>query len=310
MRNDCVAPATSGPAPRRCRRRVGRPPHGVHRLRWRGRHPRAVQRTTRADDRRPRLRIREGDGHPRRGSKSNDEDYLAEEIAGARSHSPADVFFTENSQPLEHSRGSRLARPGRRLDPRKDAGQVRLARGGVGRGDGSRERPRLQPEAHREEPVAHPRSAARRSAVQGKARHRARRDGLPADRHLGRACLWPSCGAQMAAGHQGERRRAQLPRQRDDHRRGQPWRSRVRHHQPVLLVPVGGTDRNLEPDLEDRLFRPWRPRLCRRRVGRSRPRLEQASGGRAEVPRSSSRPPRARRSSPTRRASSTRSHPA
>ena len=34
--------------------------------------------------------------------RSNDEDYLAEEIAGARSHSPADVFFTENSQPLEH----------------------------------------------------------------------------------------------------------------------------------------------------------------------------------------------------------------
>jgi iron(III) transport system substrate-binding protein len=34
--------------------------------------------------------------------RSNDEDYLAEEIAGEGSHSPADVLFTENSQPLEH----------------------------------------------------------------------------------------------------------------------------------------------------------------------------------------------------------------
>ena len=43
--------------------------------------------------------------------ESNDEDFQANEIVQEGSHSPADVFFTENSQPLEHLQEKGLLAP-------------------------------------------------------------------------------------------------------------------------------------------------------------------------------------------------------
>ena len=65
--------------------------------------------------------------------RSDDEDTLADQIAAEGSQSPADVFFTENSPPLESLQAKGLLSAGRLVNAGADAEQVQLAAGRLGR---------------------------------------------------------------------------------------------------------------------------------------------------------------------------------
>ncbi len=84
----------------------------------------------------------------------NDEDTFADEIQAEKSHPVADVFYTENSPPLEYLQEKGMLATARRLDAGQDAEHVQLRQGRLGRGLGPGERAHLQPEPDRQVPIA------------------------------------------------------------------------------------------------------------------------------------------------------------
>ena len=100
--------------------------------------------------------------------RSDDEDTLANLIALQGSHSPADVFYTENSPPLRVPQPEGLAVPGEPGHALDGHGQVQLTGRGLGGGLRAGQRTYLQPVADRQEPASHQRDAARRPKYQGK----------------------------------------------------------------------------------------------------------------------------------------------
>ena len=96
------AAAPAAPPPPRGRparlRRAGRLRRCLGQQRLRG-DADPLQRSARADVREPGRRVREEDRDQGR-VRSDDEDVLADQIATEGAHSPADLFYTENSPPL------------------------------------------------------------------------------------------------------------------------------------------------------------------------------------------------------------------
>ena len=116
--------------------------------------------------------------------KNDDEDVLTAQIEQEGSRSPADVFFTENSNWLQQLDDKGLlanvdASTLARVPSRDNAANGRLARG-----LGSVQRAHLQPRQDPGVAAAHVRHAARRPALQGQAGAGAGRDRLLADRQL------------------------------------------------------------------------------------------------------------------------------
>ena len=208
----------------------------------------------------------------------DDEDVLADQIVTEGSHSPADVFFTENSPPLQYLASKGLLAP---VDPSTLANTpvaLQLPGREVGRRVGPGERDGLQHLA------AQARASCRRRpwtwpTRSGRARSPSpapRRTSSPSSRRIARD---PRRGgrAAVARGGQGERREPRLPRQRDDHLGGQQRPGRPRHHQPVLLVPRAGPGGRVGHALGHRLLRPARRRLRGRRLGRRHPEVVDAT---------------------------------
>ena len=126
------------------------------------------------------------DRHQRR-VRSDDEDVLADQIAAEGSHSPADVFLTENSPPLEFLQAKGLLAAVEPATLASTPGQVQLAARRLGRASrpGSASWSTTRPSSR--EPAAHVGDAARGAAVPGQARPSAGGDRLPADRDRGAA---------------------------------------------------------------------------------------------------------------------------
>ena len=169
--------------------------------------------------------------------RSDDEDVLADQIVTEGSRSPADVFFTENSPPLQYLASKGLLAPVAPSTLANTPSPVQLARRQVGGGHGPGQRHGLQHVAAEPEPAPDIGHGAGRPEMEGQDRHRRRRDRLPTDRHLHRPHPRRGGRAAVARGGQGERREPQLPRQRDRSSRGQPRAGGAGRHQPVLLVP-------------------------------------------------------------------------
>ena len=198
----------------------------------------ALQRPARADDRLARRRLREADRHQRqraqrrRGHARRRDRHGGLQLAGRR----------DLHRELARARvpaGQGPARPGRR--PRRSPStpeQVQLAAGRLGRRLGPRQRADLQPEPDQRQrscrrtvlELADPRYRGKLAFAAGET------DFQPIVTSVART-YGQRRGAEVAGRDQGERRRPHLPRQRDDRRRGQPRRGRVRGRQPVLLVP-------------------------------------------------------------------------
>ncbi len=85
----------------------------------------------------------------------DDEDVLAQQIAAEGGHSPADVFFTENSPPLQYLASKHLLAHLSKSDARRDPGQVQLAQRPLAGGVGPGERDGLQHGSPQAEPAAH-----------------------------------------------------------------------------------------------------------------------------------------------------------
>ena len=271
-------------------------------------HADRLQRPARADRRRPWWRPSSRRAGITVNLRCDDEDVLADQIVTEGSHSPADVFYTENSPPLQYLASKGLLAPVDAVDARQHAVALQLAGRQVGRRVGPGERDGLQHVAAHARPAPDVGHGAGGPEVERQDRHRRRRDRLPADRHDHRAHPRRGRGAALARGRQGERGKPRLSRQRDAHRRGQQRPGRPRHHQPVLLVPAAGPGR--------------RGRHCTRPSPPS-PRTTSATSSTSRAPASSVLEPpdrrpsaswpssprcRARRSSPTATATSTRSH--
>jgi hypothetical protein len=239
-------------------------------------------------------------------ARYDDEDVFVDQIVTEGKNSPADVFYTENSPPLEYLASKGLLSSIDAFDPGAHAGQVQLARREVGRHLGPGERHGLQHLAPQGQPAAHLGDGSGPAEMEGQDRPGRVRDRLPAHRHLGRPHLRRRRRAQMARGAQGQRRQPPLPRQRDHHRRGQPgqvalgiinqyywYRERAESGRPTCTA-------------RSPTSRPTTWATCwtsRARGSSSRPPIRPTT--RSSWP--SSTRPRGRRSSPTARASSTRS---
>ena len=154
--------------------------------------------------------------------RSDDEDVLADQIAAEGSKSPADVFLTENSPPLESLQAKGL------LAPVDSATLARTpSKYNSPQGDWVGVSARVSVLIYNPSLISASQlpthvSAARRPAVQGQAGARAWRDRLPADCHRLPARLRHRCDADLAEEDRGQRCRAHLPGQRDDRRRGEP----------------------------------------------------------------------------------------
>ena len=84
----------------------------------------------------------------------DDEDTFTDEILAEKSHPVADVFYTENSPPLEYLQEKGVLAGLNDLDTGQDAERVQLGQGRLGRGLGPGERAHLQPEPDRQVPIA------------------------------------------------------------------------------------------------------------------------------------------------------------
>ena len=244
--------------------------------------------------------------------RSDDEGVLASQIVQEGSHSPADVFFTENSPPLEALAGARPARPRRRLDAREDAGRGTARPQGSGPAVSARVSTIVY-NTDKLKPSQLPKSVLDLANPKWKGKLAlapTETDFQPIVTAVA-AQLRQGAHGQVARGDQGQRERPHLPRQRDARRPGEQRPGRARRDQPLLLVPPARRARRRRrctPPMH--FFAPRRPRLRDRRLRRRHPQVELAPGRGAEVPRVPRQPRRRRRSSPTTRASSTRSAPA
>ena len=280
--------------------------HGLRRsLRFgAGDHP--LQRSARADDRRPGRRLREGDrDHRPRPERRRGRPGRSDRRRGARS--PADVIYTENSPALEYlqSRGLLAA---------VDASILTDTPSGFNspQGDWVGVSARvsvldLQPVAHRGEPAAHLGPPARRLALPGQAGDRTGRDRLPADRHLGGAHVRPAAALHWLEGLKTNAGSHVYPDNEtiaDEVNRGQValgvinqyywYRLAARDRRCPRALALSPTSPPATPATSS--TSPVRP-CCGRAPIRRPPSASSPSSSRA----------RARRSSPTRSATSTRS---
>ena len=187
--------------------------------------------------------------------RSGDEAVLADQIATEGSHSPADVFFTENTPPLELLQEQGLLAPVDAVDAGRRAGQVQLAPGRLGGRVGPRQRDGLQ---HQQaDRVAAPEvdhgSRGRRRGRASSASHRARPTSSRSSR---RSCRRRARHAALEwlEGSQGERGQPLYP---DNEtlvavvNKGQGRSG----DQPLLLVPRARRGRCEQHALRDRVLR-------------------------------------------------------
>ena len=231
--------------------------------------------------------------------KSDDESVLTAQIEQEGSRSPADVFFTENSNWLQQ------------LDDRGLLAKVNAstlaavpAEDSAANGDWVGVSGRFSVMIYNPSKI----SAAQlptsvmdlaNPQVQGQARAGSRGDRLLADRHLDRARQGPGGGAELAEGDQVERRlRRPHARQRDARHRRQQGRRRHGSDQPLLLLPPARRDGRGQLPRQAVAVRASRSRLRRGHLGRGDPEVVEEPGGGAAVPRvpdQRRRPARARR---------------
>ena len=84
----------------------------------------------------------------------DDEDTFTDEILAEKSHPVADVFYTENSPPLEYLQEKGMLARLNASTLAKTPSTVQLGQGRLGRGLGPGERAHLQPEPDRQVPIA------------------------------------------------------------------------------------------------------------------------------------------------------------
>ena len=177
-----------------------------------GQHPQTVAALVSAFEKQTGIKV---------AVRSDDENVLDAQIVQEGKHSPADVFITENSPPLEdlQQRGllsrvnaSTLATTSAKYSSPQKRWIGVSARVSVMVYNTKA----LEPGA-----ASEVRPRVRRPEVEGQARALAHRDRLPAARHGGRRALRRGAHGQVAEGPEEQRGRPHLPRQRDAGRRGQ-----------------------------------------------------------------------------------------
>ena len=175
--------------------------------------------------------------------RSDDEAVLADQIVTEGGHSPADVFYTENTPPLEFLQAKGLLSPVRSSTLGATPAKYNSPQGdwvGVSaRVSVLIYNPRLISRSQLPTSVmqlADPKYQGKLALAAGET------DFQPIVTSVLRA-HGAAATRELAQGPQGERGRAPLPRQRDRDQRREPRQRGVRHRQPVLLVPAAGRDR-------------------------------------------------------------------
>ena len=236
--------------------------------------------------------------------RNDDEDTLANLISVQGSHSPADVFYTENSPALVFLQGKGLLSP-------VDAGTLAKtpAKYNSTTGDWVAVSARVSVLIYNPSLIAQsqlPTSVMQMADPQFKGKFAVaagETDFQPivtsVIRTYGQAAAlrWLDGIKSNAASHLVPDNETIA----DEVNRGP---GSLRTHQRVLLVPAQGRDRRVGDALADHLLRPARPGVRDRRVRRGGAEVEQAPGGRAEVPGLPGQPAGRRRSSRARRATS------
>ena len=200
--------------------------------------------------------------------RSDDEDVLADQIVTEGANSPADVFYTENSPPLQYLASKGLLSA---VEPATLDDTPARFNSPDGRWVGVSARVSVMVyNTTLLTPGDLPTSALQLADPkwQRSDRSRRERDGLPAHRHFHRPHLWGRRCPPLAGGGQGQRGRPLVPGQRDSHRPGQPRSGRAGDHQSVLLVPRTRPGRRRRDPLGHRVLRPPRRRLRPGRLGR------------------------------------------
>ena len=215
--------------------------------------------------------------------RNADENVLDAEIVAEGRRSPADVILSENSPALEYLQGedllapvdrSTLARsPAEDNSPEGDWVAV-SARVSVLIYNPSLIAERALPT--RVLQIADPRYRGELALAPGET------DFQPIVTSVLRS-LRQDGDVAVAGRAQDERGQPHLPRQRGDLRRGEPGHRRLRHRQPVLLVPDEGGDRCLRHPLADRPLRRARSWLCPRLLGRRHLEIFETPRGGAEA---------------------------
>ena len=211
-----------------------------------GQHPQTTQKLVAAFEKQTGIKV---------SVRSDDEDVLAAQIVTEGSRSPADVFYTENSPPLEFLQGKGLlsavhsstlaATPSKYNSPQGDWVGV-SARVSV-----IVYNPRLISKSQLPTSVmqlAEPKYQGKLALAAGET------DFQPIVTSVLRAHGGRRHG-EMAQRPEDERGRAPVPGQRDRHQRREQGKRGAGHHQPVLLVPAAGGDRRRGHALEHRPFR-------------------------------------------------------
>ena len=188
--------------------------------------------------------------------RSNDEDTLADQIATEGTHSPADVFLTENSPPLESLQAKGLLA---KVEPATLARTP--ARFSSPQGEWVGVSARVSVLIYNPSLISAGQLPTKVSQLadpqyRGKlAIAPQETDFQPIVTSYLHAYGKPATLSWLKA-DRGQRERPRLPGQRDDRQPGEPGCRRVRDRQPVLLVADAGGDRRVQHALEDRLLRP------------------------------------------------------
>ena len=224
-----------------------------------GQHPQTTQKLVAAFEKQTGIKV---------SVRSDDEDVLAAQIVTEGKRSPADVFYTENTPPLEFLQGKGLLSALRSSTLAATPSRYNSAQGdwvGVSaRVSVLIYNPRLISKSQLPTSVmqlADPKYQGKLALAAGET------DFQPIVTSILRA-HGPAATETWLTAREGERGRPPLPGQRDRDQRREPRKRRAGHHQPVLLVPAAGRDRRRGHALEDRVLRPARSRLRARRLGR------------------------------------------
>ena len=123
-----------------------------HLILYSGQHPQTTDKLVSAFEKQTGITV---------SVRSDDEDVLADQIVTEGNRSPADLFYTENSPPLEHLQDKGLLSAVRQQHAGCHPGPVQLPAGRLGRRVRPGQRARLQPPPDQPEPAAHLGHAAR-----------------------------------------------------------------------------------------------------------------------------------------------------
>ncbi len=157
----------------------------------------------------------------------DDEDVMANQLVTEGTHSPADVFFTENSPPLQYLASKRLLVPIKKSTLAQTPSRFNSPNG-LWAGVSARVSVIVyNPSLIKASQLPTSATQLAATAVEGQDRAGRRRDRLPAHRHLGGPHLWQCGRPQVARGAEEQRGEPPIPRQRDGCRRGQPGPGRM-----------------------------------------------------------------------------------